>query len=122
MRRLLVIALVAAVAAPAASARPFLGVLGAKSRFQTLTGQRAVISPRGIALGQGDAYLYALNRAIAQWARPLYLRPFGEMNGHWNTYCACTSSGRSKGGSHTTAWFRKAFARVYLLVHGGTAL
>ena len=129
MRRLLLVAIVAAVACPAASARPFLGVLGAKSRFQTLTGQRStvghiivgwnqgyrwgrplaalipqygpmpmlgigtssypskreVVTPQGIALGQGDAYLYALNRAVAQWARPIYLRPFGEMNGHWNT-------------------------------------
>jgi hypothetical protein len=166
VRRFLVVALVAALAAPAASARPFLGVLGAKSRFQTLTGQRStvghiiigwnqgyrwgrplaalipqygpmpmlgigtssypskheVITPRGIALGQGDAYLYALNRAIAAWAKPIYLRPFGEMNGHWNAYSAYTASGHSKGGSHTTAWFRKAFARVYLLTHGGPAL
>ena len=165
-RALLAVALVAALAAPAASARPFLGVLGAKSRFQSLTGQRStvdhiiigwnqgyrwgtplsglipqygpmpmlgigtsswpsnreVITPMGIALGQGDAYLYALNRAIAQWARPIYVRPFGEMNGHWNPYCAYTSSGHAKGGSHTTVWFRKAFARVYLLLHGGAAL
>ena len=163
--RLLVLVLAAAVAAPAASARPFLGVLGAKSRFDALTGQqttvghvilgwnqgyrwgtrleallprygpmpmialgtsswprrREVITPRDIALGRGDAYLYALNRAIAQWGRPLYLRPFGEMNGHWNVYCAYTTGGRAKGGSHSTAWFRKAFARVYLLAHGGTA-
>jgi hypothetical protein len=84
--------------------------------------KREAITPMGIALGQGDAYLFALNRAIAQWARPIYLRPFGEMNGHWNPYCAYTSSGRAKGGSHSTAWFRKAFARVYLLAHGGPAL
>ena len=84
--------------------------------------KREVITPRAIALGQGDGYLYALNRAIAAWAHPLYLRPFGEMNGHWNAYCAYTESGRAKGGSHTTLWFRKAFARVYLLAHGGTAL
>jgi hypothetical protein len=166
VRRLVVIGLIAALAAPAASARPFLGVLGSKSRFQALTGQRSTvghviigwnqgyrwgrplsalipqygpmpmlgigtsswpskreaITPMGIALGQGDAYLYALNRAIAQWARPIYLRPFGEMNGHWNPYSAYTSSGRAKGGSHSTAWFRKAFARVYLLAHGGPAV
>jgi hypothetical protein len=163
LRRLALVALLAAVSVPAASALPFLGVLGSKSRFQTLTGQRStvghvilgwnqgyswgtplsalvsqygpmpmigigtdsypsgreVITPQAIALGAGDGYLYALNRAISQWARPIYLRPFGEMNGHWNLYCAYTASGRAKGGSHTTAWFRKAFARVYLLTHGG---
>ena len=165
MRRALVFALAMAVLAPAASARPYLGVLGQKSRIQALTGQRStvghiiigwnqgyrwgkplaalipqygpmpmvgigtssypskreVITPRSIALGQGDAYLYALNRAISLWARPVYLRPFGEMNGHWNTYCAYTASGHAKGASHSTAWFRKAFARVYLLAHGGPA-
>jgi hypothetical protein len=165
MRRLVLVLVVALLATPAASARPFLGVLGSKSRFQALTGQgstvghviigwnqgyrwgkrlsallpqygpmpmlgigtssypskREVITPRAIALGQGDGYLYALNRAISQWAKPVYLRPFGEMNGHWNVYCAYTASGRAKGGSHTTAWFRKAFARVYLLAHGGPA-
>jgi hypothetical protein len=165
VRRVTVIVLLAALVVPAASARPFLGVLGSKSRFQALTGQRStvshiivgwnqgyrwgkplsallpqngpmpmlgigtssypskreVITPRAIALGQGDGYLYALNRAISQWARPIYLRPFGEMNGHWNVYCAYTASGQAKGNSHTTAWFRKAFARVYLLAHGGPA-
>ena len=158
MRRLILVALAAAIAVPAASARPFLGVLGAKSRFQALTGQRSTvghviigwnqgfrwgrplsslipqygpmpmlgigtsawpsqretITPMGIALGQGDAYLYALNRAIAQWGRPIYLRPFGEMNGHWNPYCAYTASGRAKDGSHSTAWFRKAFAPAFI--------
>src|SRR5437868_12103302 len=34
--------------------------------------------------------------AISLWARPVYLRPFGEMNGHWNTYCAYTASGHAK--------------------------
>jgi hypothetical protein len=166
VRRLVVIGLLAAFVTPVASARPLLGVLGPKSRFQALTGQRSTvghiivgwnqgyrwgkplsllipqygpmpmvgigtslwpskreaITPMAIALGQGDAYLYALNRAIAQWARPIYLRPFGEMNGHWNPYCAYTSGGTAKGGSHSAVWFRKAFARVYLLVHGGPAL
>jgi glycosyl hydrolase family 26 len=46
------------------------------------------------------------------------VRPFGEMNGYWNAYCAYTKSGGVKPG-HQTSWFRKAFARVYLIVHGG---
>ena len=79
------------------------------------------ITPRAVAFGRGDDYLGALNRAIAAWGQTIYLRPFPEMNGHWNRYCAYTSSGRAKGLSHSTASFRKAFARVYLLLHGGTA-
>lgn len=82
---------------------------------------REVMTPLGVARGQGDEYLTALNRAIAVWGRPIYIRPFPEMNGHWNAYCAYTSSGRRKDRAHSTASFRKAFARIYLLLHGGTA-
>jgi Glycosyl hydrolase family 26 len=80
-----------------------------------------VISPRAIAMGQGDDYLLALNKAISEWARPIYLRPYAEMNGHWNAYCAYTQGGRLKGASHSTAMFKKAFARTYLIAHGGPA-
>jgi hypothetical protein len=76
------------------------------------------ISPAQIAAGRGDAFLLALNHAIADFGSELYLRPFGEMNGHWNVYSAFTASGRPKPG-HSTASFRKAFARVYLIAHGG---
>jgi len=31
------------------------------------------------------------------------------------------SAGKAKGGAHSTANFRKAFARIYLLLHGGAA-
>jgi hypothetical protein len=44
----------------------------------------------------------------------------GEMNGYWNVYCAFTKEGRPKPG-HSTADFKKAFARIYLIVHGGPA-
>jgi Beta-mannanase len=78
------------------------------------------ITPQQIALGQGDSYVVALNAAVNAWAQPIYIRPFGEMNGYWNVYSAYTKSGAVKPG-HQTAWFRKAFARVYLIVHGGAA-
>jgi hypothetical protein len=84
-------------------------------------GNREIVTPRGVALGAGDAYLFALNRAISRWGRTIYLRPFGEMNGHWNSVCAYTASGAFKGAAHSTRWFRKAFARIYLLAHGGPA-
>jgi hypothetical protein len=79
------------------------------------------ITPLGVARGRGDDYLTALNRAIAAWGRPVYIRPFPEMNGHWNAYCAYTRSGRPKDRAHSITSFRKAFARVFLLLHGGTA-
>jgi hypothetical protein len=79
------------------------------------------ITPLEIARGGGDAYLVALNGAIATWNRRIYVRPFFEADGFWSTYCAFTRSGRSKGPAHSTAAFRKAFARTYLILHGGPA-
>lgn len=81
-------------------------------------GSSEAITPQQIAEGKGDSYLVALNQGIAAFGQEVYIRPFGEMNGYWNAYCAYTKTGRSKPG-HQTAWFRKAFARVYLIVHGG---
>jgi hypothetical protein len=90
--------------------RPMIGI-GATS-----------ISPAAIAQGSGDAFLVALNQALARLGRPVYVRPLAEMNGHWNEYCAYDSSGRLRGPEYATATFRKAFARIYLAVHGGPAV
>jgi hypothetical protein len=84
---------------------------------------KEVITPLGIAQGKGDAYLVALNSAIAAFEGDrIYFRPLGEMNGHWNAYCAFRKDGSSKGPQYATAAFRKAFARMYLIVHGGPAV
>src|SRR5207253_10038782 len=92
----------------------------ADARLRYLRRSRQAVTPLQIANGAGDAYLIALNNAISIWGKPLYIRPMGEMNGHWNPYCAYTASGRPKGASHSTAAFRKAFARIYVILHGGT--
>jgi hypothetical protein len=80
---------------------------------------KAAIDPRRIADGAGDGYLAALSRAVAEWGRPIYVRPFFEADGYWSSYCAYTRDGRSKGAGVATAAFRKAFARTYLILHGG---
>lgn len=91
---------------------PMLGLsTGSEGEPETLT-------PAQLAAGKGDAFLVALNQAIAEWARPVYVRPLAEMNGHWNAYSAYDANGASRGPSHSTAVFRKAFARIYLIVHG----
>ena len=98
---------------------PMIGV-GTKSGWPNPT---EAITPLGIAQGKGDAYLVALNRAIAAFeGERIYLRPLGEMNGHWNAYCAFTKTGASKGPQYATTAFRRAFARIYLIVHGGQAV
>jgi hypothetical protein len=86
----------------------------------TSAGER--ISPAAIAAGRGDAFLLALNGALAAWGKPVFVRPLAEMNGHWNAYSAFNADGSSRGPEHSTAMFRKAFARIYLIVHGGSAV
>jgi hypothetical protein len=84
------------------------------------TGRNA-ITPLTIARGGGDSYLFALNQAAADFGRPMYVRPMAEMNGHWNPYCAFNRNGTPRDPAHATTAFRKAFARIYLIVHGGPA-
>jgi hypothetical protein len=77
------------------------------------------LTPLQIAQGRGDAYLIAMNNAVSVWGKFVYIRPMGEMNGHWNPYCAFTADGKSKGPQYATSAFRKAFARIYVILHGG---
>jgi hypothetical protein len=77
------------------------------------------ISPRQVATGSGDSYLVVLNHAVHVWGKPIFVRPFPEMNGHWNPYCAYNANGTQRDSAHTTALFRASFARVYLILHGG---
>jgi hypothetical protein len=86
-----------------------------------ITTEGSPLAPLDIAQGRGDAFLLSLNSALAEYGKPAYVRPLPEMNGHWTSYCAFTAGGRSKGPRYSTAAFRKAFARIYLLVHGGSA-
>jgi len=86
-----------------------------------ITTQGAAITPLDIAQGRGDGFLISLNAALAEYGKLAYIRPLPEMNGHWTGYSAFTASGAAKGARYSTAMYRKAFARIYLLVHGGTA-
>src|SRR3954454_25266894 len=67
------------------------------------------ITLRGIAVGQGDGYLASLNQAISQWGKAIYIRPLGEMNNRGNPW------------SGDPATYRKAFARIYSIVHGNVS-
>jgi hypothetical protein len=79
------------------------------------------ITPLAIAQGQGDAFLIQLNAAIAELGSLVYVRPLPEMNGHWNDYCAFNKDGSPRGPRHSTAAFRKAFARSAIIARGGPA-
>jgi Glycosyl hydrolase family 26 len=80
---------------------------------------KEAITPRGLARGRGDRFLLQISRAAHRFGRETYIRPFAEMNGHWNYYCAYNKNGTYRGVSHSTANFKRAFRRVYLIMHGG---
>lgn len=82
-------------------------------------GQPEVITPQKIAEGRGDDYMLSLNRSISESKQVVYIRLFPEMNGHWNPYSAFNSNGTSRGRSHSTANFRRAWKRFSIVVHGG---
>ena len=78
------------------------------------------VTPGGIAAGKGDGYLIALNRAIAAWNKGIYVRPLGEMNNSANPWSGFLANGRPKDAAHSPATYRKAFARIYVILHGGS--
>jgi hypothetical protein len=82
-------------------------------------GTKERITPRDIALGRGDRYLYALGRGLARYRHPVYLRLFSEMNNAANPYSAFDANDRARGPAHSQYWFRQAWRRVYLTVKGG---
>ncbi len=77
------------------------------------------ITPAGIASGRGDAYLVALNQAIAAYGGQVFVRVMAEMNNPRNLYAPTRLNGTSKGPSHSPAAYKQAFRRAYLILHGG---
>jgi len=82
-------------------------------------GTRELITPLGIARGEGDRYLLSLNRRIAEAGEPVYVRLLAEMNQANNGYSAFDRSGRSRGPAHSTRAFRSAWRRSALILRGG---
>lgn len=83
---------------------------------------RVTATPEGIAKGKNDRFLFKLNGIIAAYTGELfYLRPLPEMNGHWNTNCAYNADGSLRPSYNSTAWSRKALARIAVITRGGTA-
>jgi hypothetical protein len=142
-------ALLTAVLASAASARPLLGVYGSRAAFAPAAhpvghviaawGQGPVanilaalgkvpmlgiatggLTPQAIAAGKGDTWLAEINQTIRAKQSLVYVRPMGEMDGYWNSYCAFNQNGTPRPAAFSTANFRKAFARISILMRGGT--
>src|SRR3954451_10286040 len=84
-----------------------------------LRNHNEIITPADIAQGKGDAYLIALNQAIASWGKGIYVRPMGEMNNPGAFYGGYNANGSLKDAAHAPAQYRAAFARIYVILHGG---
>jgi hypothetical protein len=79
--------------------------------------KQEAITPAQIAAGKGDAYLVALNTAIAGWGRLVYVRPMAEVNNPATLY----SYERKHDAAHSPAAYKAAFCQIYFILHGGTA-
>jgi hypothetical protein len=97
-----------------ARARPVLHITTADN-----TDGHELIDPRSIAQGYGDEYLLRLNKLF--WAKkmPAYVRPLGEPNRCLNVYASYDCASKPRDAAHSPRWYRLAFRRIYLLLHGG---
>jgi hypothetical protein len=99
---------------------PVVNILGALGKVPMLGIAAGGLTPQAIAAGAGDSWLAEINQAIAARRSLVYVRPMGEMDGYWNSYCAYNQNGTPRGAAFSTANFRKAFARISILLHGGS--
>jgi len=77
------------------------------------------LSPAAIARGEGDRFLVALNRILAEHREPTYLRLLSEMNNGANSYSAYDLRGHARGPAFSTAQFKRAWRRAVLVLRGG---
>jgi len=98
----------------AARARPVLHITTADNNDG-----HELITPRGIAKGDGDDYLVRLNKLF--WAKKMraYIRPLGEPNRCLNVYASYDCEGAPRDAAHRPRWYRLAFRRIHVIVHGG---
>jgi hypothetical protein len=96
-----------------ARARPMLHISSDKGE-----GHEIVSLPQ-IAAGEGDRYLVRLNKLFYEKGMRAYIRPLGEPNRCLNAYAAYDCSGASRGPEHSPRAYKRAFRRIYVIVHGG---
>jgi hypothetical protein len=72
-----------------------------------------------IANGAGDGYLIRLNHLFAEKHMRAYVRPLGEPNRCLNVYAAYECAGKPREAADSAKNYRRAFRRIYVIVHGG---
>jgi hypothetical protein len=98
----------------AARARPVLHISTADNNDG-----HELISPREIAGGEGDEYLLRLNKLFWTKRMRAYIRPLGEPNRCLNVWASYDCAGNARDAAHSTRAYKRAFRRIYVLVHGG---
>jgi hypothetical protein len=72
-----------------------------------------------IANGAGDSFLIRLNKLFAEKHMRAYVRPLGEPNRCLNVYAAYECAGHPRSSADSALNYRRAFRRIYVIVHGG---
>jgi hypothetical protein len=78
-----------------------------------------IVTPAQIAAGLGDTYLVRLNNLFYEKGMRAYVRPLGEPNRCLNVWAAYDCSGASRGPEHSPRAYKRAFRRIYVIIHGG---
>lgn len=78
-----------------------------------------LIDPRQIAQGYGDDYLISLNYLFWSTGMRAYIRPLGEPNRCLNVYAAYDCGGNLIAAGQRPYWYKQAFRRLYVILHGG---
>lgn len=97
-----------------ARARPMIHITTADPQ----TGAE-MLTLAAIANGAGDGYLIRLNHLFAEKHMPAYVRPLGEPNRCLNVYAAYECAGKPREAEDSARNYRRAFRRIYVIVHGG---
>jgi len=97
-----------------ANARPMIHITTADNNDG-----HELVSPAAIAAGAGDEYLIRLNRLFFEKKMRAYVRPLGEPNRCLNVYAAYDCAGNYRDAAHSPRAYKRAFRRIYVIVHGG---
>jgi hypothetical protein len=97
-----------------ARARPMIHITTADPQTGT-----EMLSLAAIANGAGDGYLIRLNHLFASKKMRAYVRPLGEPNRCLNVYAAYECAGKPREAADSARNYRRAFRRIYVIVHGG---
>ena len=97
-----------------ANARPMIHISTADNN----TGAELITTAQ-IAAGAGDEYLVRLNKLFVNKKMRAYVRPLGEPNRCLNAWAAYDCAGASRGPEHSPRNYKRAFRRIYVIVHGG---